>query len=186
MVFCERVATGIKDIYKEDSTAPAESSLTAATCDACGRPAVKPTTVLFGSSLPRRFFESAQADLPTTDLLIVAGTSLVVSPANSLVYSVPESTVRLIVNNEPVGHELGLDYSGKAGGRDVFAQGECDQVFLELMDHLGWHDELAALAGALPEQSQQRLSRLLATRAGVSSAGGTTAGGGGEDEVSMF
>lgn len=44
------------------------------------RPTVKPTTVLFGSSLPKRFFECAQVDLPGTDLLIISGTSLVVSP----------------------------------------------------------------------------------------------------------
>ena len=182
--FCADVKANIKDLYGIDASAPSES--TPIKCTSCKRPLVKPTTVLFGSNLPKEFFEHAAADMPHVDLLIVAGTSLVVAPANSLVYRASQKAVRLVVNNEPVGHELGLDYSGKAGGRDVFAQGECDQVFLELMDHLGWHDELAALAGALPEQSQQRLSRLLATRAGVSSAGGTTAGGGGEDEVSMF
>ena len=160
-VFCERVATGIKDIYKEDATAPAESSLAAATCDACGRPAVKPTTVLFGASLPRRFFESAQADLPTTDLLIVAGTSLVVSPANSLVYSVPESTVRLIVNNEPVGAELGVEY-GDAATRDVFGEGDCDDVCLELMRECGWLEELRPLLPKLPEASRARLEAALA------------------------
>ena len=134
-----------KDIYKATSTAPAESSLAAATCDACGAPAVKPTTVLFGASLPRRFFESAQADLPTTDLLIVAGTSLVVSPANSLVYSVPESTVRLIVNNEPVGTGgLGVEY-GESATRDVFGEGDCDDVCLELMRECGWLEELIPL-----------------------------------------
>lgn len=47
------------------------------------RPTVKPTTVLFGSSLPKRFVECAAADLPGTDLLILTGSSLVVSPESS-------------------------------------------------------------------------------------------------------
>ena len=45
-------------------------------------------------------------DLPALDLLIVAGTSLVVAPANSVVYEVPEACVRLIVNREQVGREV--------------------------------------------------------------------------------
>jgi NAD-dependent deacetylase sirtuin 2 len=68
-------------------------------------------------------------------LLIVAGTSLVVSPANSLVYNVPKTTLRVIINNEPVGEELGIDYSSYAS-RDFFAKGDCDQVFLDSINEL--------------------------------------------------
>jgi NAD-dependent deacetylase sirtuin 2 len=100
--------------------------------------------------LPEEFFEKTEADLPNVDLLIVAGsaiahrkrtaphnrftiaqsigvlcccagTSLTVGPANSVVYRVPKHTVRLLVNNEPVGEELGIEYGSKAT-RDVFAQ----------------------------------------------------------------
>ena len=80
--------TNIKDIYGEDAAAPSES--TPIKCGKCGRPTVKPTTVLFGASLPERFFSQSQDDLPAADLLIIAGTSLVVSPANSLAYRVPD------------------------------------------------------------------------------------------------
>ena len=38
--------------------------------------------------LPAEFFDKAAEDLPNVDLLIVAGTSLVVAPANSVVYQV--------------------------------------------------------------------------------------------------
>ena len=37
---------------------------------------VKPTTVLFGGSLPSEFFKRAEIELSTLDLLIIAGTSL--------------------------------------------------------------------------------------------------------------
>ena len=46
--------TNIKDIYGKDPAAPAESS--PIVCGACGKPTLKPTTVLFGASLPEEFF----------------------------------------------------------------------------------------------------------------------------------
>jgi NAD-dependent SIR2 family protein deacetylase len=43
-------------------------------------------TVLYGRSLPPEFFEHMQEDFPDhVDLFVVAGTSLTVGPANSLV-----------------------------------------------------------------------------------------------------
>jgi NAD-dependent SIR2 family protein deacetylase len=95
----------------------------------CGQALVKPTTVLFGRSLPEEFYVKSEEDLPTLDLLIVAGTSLVVTPANSLVYRVPEeSTMRVVVNTEAVGQELGSDYYNNPK-RGFLAQGECNAVF---------------------------------------------------------
>lgn len=60
------------------------------------------------SCLQAAFFQLSEEDLPDCDLLIIAGTSLVVSPANSLATRLPNSTRRLIINNEPVGRELGV------------------------------------------------------------------------------
>ena len=150
-VFCDSVRKNIKDIYGVDPDAPKES--TNILCKSCGKPLVKPSTVMFGRSLPREFFEKAQVDLPTADLLIVAGTSLVVSPANSLVYNVPESTIRVVVNQEQVGMELGIEYDSPE--RDFFAQGPCDQVFLDLIEQLGWLDDLKQNIDKLPEQSAE-------------------------------
>jgi NAD-dependent deacetylase sirtuin 2 len=148
--FCDAVQSNIKDIYKLDPQAPETS--THILCTKCQLPLVKPRTVLFGRSLPSEFFERIQDDLPTMDLLIVAGTSLMVSPANSVVYSVPDTTVRVVVNREPVGAELGIDYSAKPK-RDFFLEGNCDAVFLELIQHLGWLDDLAAIVDVLPASS---------------------------------
>jgi NAD-dependent deacetylase sirtuin 2 len=148
--FCDAIRSNIKDIYKQDAQAPETS--TPILCTKCQLPFVKPRTVLFGRSLPSEFFECVQEDLPSMDLLIVAGTSLVVSPANSIVYSVPDTTVRAVINREPVGADLGIDYSVNAK-RDFFARGNCDEVFLELMEHLGWTDELVAILDILPPSS---------------------------------
>lgn len=155
--FCDEVRSKIKDIYNtndDDVAAPRDSK--PIMCPSCGRPAVKPKTVLFGSSLPAEFFERASEDLPHVDLLLVAGTSLVVSPANSLVYNVPESTMRAVINNEPVGRELGIEYgSDSMGGvgRDFFAKGDCDEIFLDLIHELGWAKDLEMVIDELPESS---------------------------------
>ena len=147
--FCDQVEENIKDIYNPDN-GPKESKNIR--CDSCGNPTVKPKTVLFGSSLPSEFFEYSEKDLPSADLLIVAGTSLVVSPANSLVYTVPETTQRVIINNEPVGRELGIDY-GPTPERDFFAQGNCDNVYLDLICELGWLEDLSQEVNNLPQAS---------------------------------
>jgi hypothetical protein len=77
---------------------------------------------------------------------------------------VPDSCFRLVVNKEPVGHELGIQYGRLAAGagRDVFGQGECDAVFLELAGMLGWLPELAAQRDALSDESRRALDRALA------------------------
>mmetsp|Transcript_3655 Transcript_3655/g.6683 ORF Transcript_3655/g.6683 Transcript_3655/m.6683 type:complete len:333 (-) Transcript_3655:281-1279(-) len=147
--FCEELKTKIKDIYNPQN-GPKESE--PIRCKSCGEATVKPQTVLFGSSLPTEFFERAEEDLPSADLLIVAGTSLVVSPANSLVMRVPQSTHRVVVNNEPVGKGLGIDY-GPYVERDFFAQGNCDDVFLDLICELGWLPDLKEVVDNLPKSS---------------------------------
>jgi NAD-dependent deacetylase sirtuin 2 len=157
--FCEQVQSNIKDIYHHDDPQQGPSESSPIPCPKCGQAWVKPKTVLFGRSLPAEFFDRIQDDLPTLDLLIVAGTSLLVSPANSLVYQVPATTLRVVVNAEPVGQELGIDYSGRDGGRDFFALGDCDQVFFELIQELGWLKELKAQKDLLPPKSQALLDR---------------------------
>ena len=78
--FCEKVRTQIKDIYGDDPSAPRCS--TKIECDYCGAPAVKSDTVLFGSRLQLDVAPEQDPVLEDVDLLIVAGTSLLVAPIN--------------------------------------------------------------------------------------------------------
>ncbi|KAL3935746.1 MAG: hypothetical protein SGARI_002847 [Bacillariaceae sp.] len=180
--FGKKVERNIKDIYNlPDTMAPAES--TPILCNNCKKPLVKPTTVLFGRNLPSEFFERAEEDMPSLDLLIVAGTSLVVSPANSLVYQCSDRTIRVVVNQDPVGQELGMEYSDRevettiadskhddfdwfdpsssAHKRDFFAQGTCEEIFLELATELGWLEDLQATIDALPSDSAKMVRERL-------------------------
>jgi NAD-dependent SIR2 family protein deacetylase len=138
--FCNQVKTKIKDIYHKDPSAPKESS--PILCEYCHKPLVKPQTVLFGRALPPEFFDCLEEDMAGVDLLIVAGTSLVVSPASCIVQAVPDTAVRVIVNREPVGAELGIVYNRTETTRDFFAQGNCDDVFLDLIRALGWLNDI--------------------------------------------
>jgi len=162
--FVDLVRTNIKDLYGVDPDAPPESS--PVPCEACGAAALKPTTVLFGANLPREFFVRQAEDLPGAQLVIAAGTSLVVSPANSIVSDAPEEALRLVVNQEPVGQDLGVSYSTSEGeggegtsaaassSRDLFAQGDCESVFLALIVELGWLNDLVEQLPTLPVASK--------------------------------
>ena len=70
-----------------------------------------------------------------------------------------------------VGQDLGLHYGSSPTAPTgkfptVFAQGECDDIFLELMTHLGWLDDLEPLIELLPEKSVARLRRAIALQRG--------------------
>lgn len=152
--FCAQVRTNIKDIYNVDAKAPSKSK--PIICSHCQKPLVKPKTVLFGRPLPAEFFDHLEGDVSNLDLLLIIGTSLVVSPANSLVPAVPNTTIRVVVNQDPVGAELGIDYSHETS-RDLFLQGDCEEVLLNLIIELGWLDDLNA--DVLPPLSAERVRK---------------------------
>lgn len=150
--FCESLKTNIKDIYGVDPDAPAES--TPIQCRNCGKALVKPTTVLIGRNLPEEFYNQTEADVPHADLLIIAGTSLAMFPANSLVFRVPETTKRVLINREMVGRELGL---GHPSFDDIVLLGSCEEIFWQLIQALGWTDDVDVTA--LPEASRKMIEQ---------------------------
>jgi NAD+-dependent protein deacetylase sirtuin 2 len=162
--FCAHVREQIKDVSGRDPNAPTHS--TPIECKVCGYAAMKPAIVLFRSSLPKSFAQNVPIDVVGVDLLIVIGTSLRVAPANNLVHQVPRSAMRVLVNREEAGAHLGMNFDDRNPTRDFFAQGECDTVLLELMDSLGWTDDLEYLLpnDLLPESSAKLLEEHLRQR----------------------
>ena len=154
-IFCNKIQYQIKDILGKDPLAPVQS--TPIVCESCGADTVKPSIVLFRSRLPEVFFENVPNDVKDIDLLLILGTSLAVAPANSLVTRIPRSSMRVLMNREPVGRNLGLDYESK--DRDYFAQGNCEDSALDFMEKLGWMEDLKSLLekGEFPESSSKLL-----------------------------
>ena len=160
--FCDQVQSQIKDLSGKDALAPPTSTPIA--CTVCGCSTMKPAIVLFRSRLPPTFGQNVPRDVMDVDLLMVLGTSLRVAPANQLVRQVPRAALRVLVNREEAGGHLGMHFEDQQ--RDFFAQGECDAVLLELMDSLGWLEDLEYLLPnkLLPESSAQLLEEHLRRR----------------------
>ena len=73
---------------------------------------------------------------------------------------VAKDCLRLIVNKEPVGQDLGIRY-GKDATRDVWAgEVSCDEAFLDLIKMLGWQDKVRKIKHLLPESNQAMVKDL--------------------------
>jgi NAD-dependent SIR2 family protein deacetylase len=160
--FRHRVRTQIRNIY-DPSDAEAPQISTNILCLSCGKAGVKPCTVLYGSTLPQRALQAMVDDFPDqVDLLIVAGTSLTVSPACNLVQRLRPATPRLIINDQPVGGSLGLMFDS-AESKDIMLTGQCDDGFILLARLLGWLEEMAEVSDVLCDSSRASLLRALQT-----------------------
>ncbi|HRQ38888.1 MAG TPA: NAD-dependent deacylase [Chloroflexota bacterium] len=67
-------------------------------CAACGG-VLKPNVVLFGEMLPLHVLQQAQYETAVCDLMLVAGSSLEVSPVNELPWQAKRQGSRLIIVN---------------------------------------------------------------------------------------
>lgn len=88
-------------------------------CDRCGG-ILKPDIILFGEQLPRQQIESARALCSQADLILVAGSSLEVTPAALLPGEALRAGARLIIVNRQPTY---LD-----GRADALLQAEVEQV----------------------------------------------------------
>jgi len=109
-------------------------------CKDCKGPC-KPKIVFFGEPLPVDFFKRSK-ELDNADLIIIMGTSLAVAPFNMLVHLGKTSTRRVLINREEAG-----SFDFKAGSRDLFLQGDCDEVVMKIAKECGWVNELDSLIG---------------------------------------
>lgn len=159
--FRSAVLSNVRNIYDPSDTAAPQTSSNIL-CRSCGRPGLKPATILYGRNLHRHFFESVEADFPReVDLLVILGTSLTVHPACDLVLKVDESTPRVLCNRDLVGENVGFLPSDV--GRDVWLPGSCDESLLQFASKLGWVDDLLKYKDSMCAQSRETLEAFIAS-----------------------
>jgi NAD+-dependent protein deacetylase sirtuin 2 len=71
-------------------------------CPTC-KQFLRPDVTFFGEPLASQFGQLSMSDLPSCDMLLVMGTSLVVYPVASLPSMVSPTAVRVLLNREPTG-----------------------------------------------------------------------------------
>lgn len=127
---------------------------------------VKPDVVFFGENLPKKVFEDIQDKVFESDLILIIGTSLAVTPFSGFFELAARDTVRVLINREAVGTcpirvtenggekiiQVNQNYQRRfffqcpeINFRDIFLQGDCDDVIYQICDKLGWRDELDQL-----------------------------------------
>lgn len=91
-----------------------ESFINNGTCKACGG-MLRPGVVLFGESLPAEAWENAYSEIGRSNLLLVIGTSLNVSPVNSLPFVARQRKVLINMESTEFDNRFDLTLKGKAG-----------------------------------------------------------------------
>lgn len=93
------------------------------TCDVCNDKdaIIKPCVTLYEETLPEGAFEAACKEIERADLLIIAGTSLNVYPAASLIDYFDEYNGKLVLINK--------GYTGKCVNADLVFDTDMNEVF---------------------------------------------------------
>ena len=92
------------------------------TSDVCSGP-IKTATISFGQPMPELEMERAQIEAESSDLFIVAGSSLVVFPAATIpLYGKEKGAKLIIINNEPTEFDRFADLVINESISDTFKQ----------------------------------------------------------------
>jgi len=88
----------------------------------CGK-LLRPDVVWFGESLPQDVWEEAIVEASSCDVMVVAGTSLVVSPANTLpIYAKQNKAVLIEINPEQTDMSSEMDLSIRDTSANALSQ----------------------------------------------------------------
>lgn len=149
--FISKLQMNIRNIYDPTDMSSPQIS-THIHCENCGSAGIKPSTVMYGRKIPNSVYKNLNEDLASVNLLIVVGTSLSVSPACEFVNAVKPSVHRLVVNNEVVGENLGMQFNNKKS-KDAILLGNSDESFLLFLNELGWINDLYKYTHLMCENS---------------------------------
>ena len=111
-------------------------------CDRCGGP-VKPLITFYGEPLLNSFFRKSNT-IDEADIVIICGTSLLVTPFNELPDKADRKAIRLFINKDEFPKEIyGLRPFGfdDEESNDIFFKGECDNAAIKIVKDAGWEDD---------------------------------------------
>ncbi len=101
-------------------------------CMACNGHLVKPDIVFYGEELPDNFVPSLK-NIEQADLVFIMGTSLKVTPFNSIVQLIPPACPVVMINREN---------SGFHHQKFLFIEGDIDKSLQVIIESCGWKEEL--------------------------------------------
>ncbi|RNA07447.1 NAD-dependent deacetylase Sirt2 isoform X3 [Brachionus plicatilis] len=140
-------------------------------CNECSE-TIKPDVVLFGESLPKEFWNFT-SDFSKCKLLIIIGTSLAVQPFAGLAGQVDLNCPRVLINRDQIGDSemlgsfltnlfhLNPEFGSTSNThRDVFLEGDCDKICLQLAEKLGWKEELLKLMDENNRNIEEKKSKI--------------------------
>lgn len=119
-------------------------------CEKCKDIPIKPSVVFFGENLPKSFFTSIPV-IEESDLGIIIGTSLVVTPFNALPTMYSKDANVVTINLEPIYHISRLHEPSA-----LFLEGKCDDVIQGLVNDLGWAEEFEEFQ----KECKEKLSKM--------------------------
>ncbi len=103
--------------------------------------------MFFGENLPEEYSAAVKPEkLKATDLLIVIGTALAVSPFNSIPNRISDGVPKVLINMENTLKTGHIDFT--KGDDKLFLKGKCDEVIAKLVKDVGWGEDFDML---LPE-----------------------------------
>ena len=126
-------------------------------CDECKKP-VKPGITFYGEVLSHEFFEKAEK-IEEADLIIMCGTSLLVTPFNQLPGKASQTATRLVINKEPIKKNWRVRSFGfnDEESNDIFFKGECDNAVKKIVKDAGWEKDFYDFVEKTKKQEESKI-----------------------------
>lgn len=125
-------------------------------CPKCKSPC-KHKIVFYGEDLSPEFYQKMNK-VSNSDLGIVCGTSLLVSPFNCLPYMFQKKAWRVVINKSEIGDKTGkkgFKYD-KEDSNDLLIKGYSDAIAEKIINDCGWKEEFEAFVKEIKEQNKNK------------------------------
>ena len=125
-------------------------------CSKCKSPC-KHKIVFYGEDLSPEFYQKMNK-VSNSDLGVVCGTSLLVSPFNCLPYMFNKKAWRVVINKSEIGDKTGkkgFKYD-KEDSNDLLIKGYSDAMAEKIINDCGWKEEFEAFVKETKEQNKNK------------------------------